>query len=133
MRRVLTPTLLALAIALIATGCVVKQTEKEVVTTPAAGNRDCWVKVYDDGGFDEDDSFATIIGPVNYTSLDNVEGKNWTNQIESLIVGPSATVKVWKDRSDSNAFVTFQANQRVDQLGEMDLADDIEAMEVTCR
>jgi hypothetical protein len=115
-------------LAVLATGCVVKQ--KEVVAVTPTRNADCWVKVYDDGGFDSDDSFATLVGPVELTSLTSVEGKDWANQ--SLIVGPRAEVTVWKDVAYGGNHVTYKANQRIDQLGENDLSDEIESIKITC-
>ena len=44
-------------------------------------------RVFDDDEFDEDDPHVKIQGPAEYATLKDVYGRNWNNDIESVIVG----------------------------------------------
>jgi hypothetical protein len=57
---------------------------------------------------------------------------NWNNEIQSLIVGPSASVYAYKDRDFSGTEVAFLSNQRFSELGELDMSDEIESLKVQC-
>jgi hypothetical protein len=123
---------LALLTLAIASGCVVHK--DEVVARPpvTAVEQDCWVKVYDGDHFSDLSSNATIRGPVELPTLDLLEGKNWNDQIESLIVGPHAEVQVWKSKNYAGTPIKFTPNQKVEKLGDLNYEDDIESIKVTC-
>ena len=129
MRRI-RPILLAGFAAVLAAGCVIHK--DEVVTQPIP-NPDCWVKVYDADHFDGGSSSATIRGPIDLATLDNLEGKDWEDQIESLIVGPDAELHVWKSANYAGTELTFQPGQKVEALGDLDYEDEIGSMKVVCK
>ena len=122
--------LMAVLTLVLVTGCVVHH--DQVVTEPNA-DPDCWVKVYDTDNFDTGSSIATIKGPVDLPTLDDLEGKNWGDQIESLIVGPGAEVQVWKSENYTGTALTFQPNQRVEKLGDLNYEDEIDSIKVVCK
>ena len=57
--------------------------------------KNCWIEIFDDDEFDEDDPHVEIEGPAEYATLKDVYGRNWNNDIESVIVGSNATVHAW--------------------------------------
>jgi hypothetical protein len=95
-------------------------------------DKGCWVEVYEDDNYDKDDPHLQIQGPAEFASLKDLKGRNWNNDIESLIVGPSATVKAYKDRDFKGTEIAFTSNQRVPDLGKLDMSDDIESMKLSC-
>jgi hypothetical protein len=95
-------------------------------------DKGCWVEVYEDNNYDKDDPHLQIQGPAEFASLKDLKGRNWNNDIESLIVGPSATVKAYKDKDFKGTEIAFTSNQRVPDLGKLDMSDDIESMKLSC-
>lgn len=95
-------------------------------------DKNCWVELFEDTDFDVDDPHVKVMGPFQSATLENVAGLDWKNEIESLIVGPSATVYAYKDPDFSGTEVAFVANQRTKDLGELGMSDDIESLKIKC-
>ncbi len=57
----------------------------------------CWLDVYDKPDFGG--NHVRIEGPVELASLAKLNNENWDNRIESLIVGPKAHVKIYRNES----------------------------------
>jgi hypothetical protein len=95
-------------------------------------DKGCWVEIYEDDNYDQDDPHVVIEGPAKFATMKNVGGKDWSNDIESLIVGPNATVKAYKERDFSGTEVSFTSNQRVSKLSKLDMGNDIESMIISC-
>ena len=112
----------------IAFGGSVKAADLEVQVV----DKGCWVEIYEDDNFDKDDPHLQIQGPAEFASLKDLQGRNWNNDIESVIVGPNATVKAYKDKDFKGTEIAFTSNQRVPNLGKLDMSNDIESMKVSC-
>jgi hypothetical protein len=125
-------SLLSLALFALALGaaCVVHRTD---VTSPSNTDADCWVKVYESDSFRDTGSSATLRGPLDLATLENLEGKDWDDAIESLEVGPDAEVQVWKSANYSGTALTFQPNQRIENLAKVNFADEIGSLKVVCK
>ena len=95
-------------------------------------DKNCWVEVYDDAEYDDKNSHTTLQGPKEYASLKNVEGKDWSNDIESVIVGPGATLHAFKDRDFQGPEIVFTAGQRVPKLSKLGMSNEIESMKILC-
>lgn len=92
----------------------------------------CWVEIYEDDNYDKDDPHIQLQGPAEFASLKDLQGRNWSNDIESLIVGPGATVKAYKDKDFKGTEISFTSNQRVPNLGKVDMSNEIESMRISC-
>ena len=46
-------------------------------------------------------------GPKEYASLKNLSGKDWSNDIESVIVGSNATVVAYEDKDFKGTELAF--------------------------
>ena len=92
-------------------------------------DQNCWVEVYEDTDFDVNDPYLRIRGPFEAGSLEALAGQEWSDEIESVIVGPSATVFAF---GFSGTEVTFVANHKIGDLAELDMSDDIESIKVQC-
>jgi len=92
----------------------------------------CWVEIYEDDNYDKDDPHIQLQGPADYATLKDLQGRNWNNDIESLIVGPGATVKAYKDKDFKGTEISFTSNQRVPNLSKVDMGNTIESMRITC-
>jgi hypothetical protein len=95
-------------------------------------DKNCFVEVFDDDEFDQDDPHVKIQGPAEYASLTDLFGRNWSNDIESVIVGSSATVHAWIAKDFKGPEMTFTPGQRVPKLSKLKMSNAIQSMKVTC-
>jgi len=101
---------------------------KEVQVT----DKNCWIEIFEDDNFDQDDPHVKLMGPQEYATLTNVFGRDWNNDIESVLVGPNANVKAYSKKDFKGTEIAFTPNQRVPALSKLDMGNDIESMKVTC-
>lgn len=102
------------------------------VTEKQMTEKNCWIEVFDDTKYDADDPHVRVQGPTELSSLKNLQGRNWNNDIQSVIVGPDATVRAYKDKDFKGTELAFAPGQRVPDLSKLDMANDIESMKVAC-
>ncbi|MBK5281263.1 MAG: hypothetical protein JJE16_04140 [Nitrospiraceae bacterium] len=95
-------------------------------------DKNCWIEIFEDDNYDVDDPHVKIQGPKEFATMKNLEGKDWANDIESVIVGSNASVQAYEDKDFKGTEITFAPNQRVPNLGKLDMANDIESMKITC-
>ena len=95
-------------------------------------DKNCWIEIFDDDEYDEDDPHVKIQGPAEYATLKDVFGRNWSNDIESVIVGTNATVKAWMNKDFAGPEITFTPGQRVPKLSKLSMSNTIESMKITC-
>ena len=95
-------------------------------------DKNCYIEVFDDDDFDMDDAHYKIQGPKEFASLKDVGGKNWNNDIESVIVGSNARVQAYSDKDFKGTQLAFEPGQRVPNLGKLDMKDEIESMKISC-
>jgi len=95
-------------------------------------DKNCWIEIFEDDNFDADDPHVKIQGPKEVSTMKNLEGKDWANDIESVIVGSNASVHAYEDKDFKGTEITFAPGQRVPNLGKLDMANDIESMKISC-
>ena len=95
-------------------------------------DKNCWIEIFDDDEFDEDDPHVKIQGPAEYATLKDVYGRNWSNDIESVIVGSNATVQAWINKDFTGPEMTFTPGQRVPKLSKLKMSNAIQSMKITC-
>ena len=95
-------------------------------------DKNCWIEVFDDTKYDADDPHVKVEGPKEYASLKNLNGRDWNNDIQSVIVGPSATVHAYKDKDFKGTEIAFAPGQRIPDLSQLDMSNHIESMKITC-
>jgi hypothetical protein len=120
--------LLIIASALVLTGLPAHAADIEVQTV----DKNCFLEIFEDDNFDADDPHVVLQGPKEYASLKSLEGKDWANDIESVIVGSNATVRTYEDKDFKGTELDFLPGQRVKNLGKLDMANDIESMKIVC-
>lgn len=65
----------------------------------------CSVEIWEDENFQ--DNTDVIVGPLESTSMKDLPGadkRDWSDEIDSLRVGPKATVTVWQDPEYREAY-----------------------------
>ncbi|HMU31345.1 MAG: hypothetical protein K1X60_02325 [Nitrospira sp.] len=95
-------------------------------------DKNCFIEIFEDDNFDVDDPHVVLQGPKEYATLKNLAGKDWSNDIESVIVGSNATVRAYEDKDFKGTEIAFAPGQRVPNLGKLDMANDIESLKITC-
>ena len=95
-------------------------------------DKNFWIEIFDDDEFDEDDPHVKVQGPAEYSTLKDVYGRNWNNDIESVIVGSNATVHAWMNKDYTGPEITFTPGQRVPKLSKLSMSNTIESMKITC-
>jgi hypothetical protein len=74
-----------------------------------------------------------VYGPAEHSNLRNLPnsgGKDWGDQIDSLIVGPQAWVQTFEDEDFEDTELWFVPNQMVRSLDELGMGDDIDSMRI---
>ena len=95
-------------------------------------DKNCWIEVFDDTKYDADDPHVKVEGPKEFASLKNLNGRDWNNDIQSVIVGSGATVLAYKDKDFKGTEIAFASGQRIPDLSKLDMSNDIESMKITC-
>ena len=95
-------------------------------------DKNCWIEIFDDDEYDEDDPHVKIQGPAEYATLKDVYGRNWSNDIESVIVGTNATVHAWMNKDFTGPEITFSPGQRVPKLSKLKASNAIQSMKINC-
>ena len=95
-------------------------------------DKNCWIEIFDDDEYDEDDPHVKIQGPAEYATLKDVYGRNWSKDIESVIVGTNATVHAWMNTDFTGPELTFTPGQRVPKLSKLKMSNSIESMKIIC-
>ena len=95
-------------------------------------DKNCWVEIFDDAKYDADDPHVKLQGPKEYATLKNLEGKDWNNEIQSIIVGSDATVMAYSKKDFKGTEVAFTPGQRIPDLSKLDMSNEIESMKISC-
>ncbi|MCU0735913.1 MAG: peptidase inhibitor family I36 protein [Methylotetracoccus sp.] len=67
------------------------------IATQAQAAEDCWLDIYDKTEFQG--AHARIQGPADLPTLRQIDGADWSNRIESLVVGNKARVTVFRQEN----------------------------------
>ena len=92
----------------------------------------CWAEIYEDTDFDVNDPHVKIQGPTDIATLKDYSGRNWNNEIESIVVGPNAHIKAYSDKDFKGTELELTPNKRANDLSKLNMSDEIESLKVTC-
>lgn len=95
-------------------------------------DKNCWIKVFEDTKYDAKDPHVQLQGPQEYATLKNLNGADWNNDIESVIIGSGATVRAYNERDFQGREIAFTSGQRVPDLSQLGMSNDIESLKITC-
>lgn len=115
---------------------------------------DCWLDIYDRTNFEG--AHVRIDGPAELLSLGRLAGEDWSNRIDSLVVGPKAQVVAFRQehfredqsgqpyhgdaiknwggdpKSYSDLEITFGPGQKEHHLGELNYHQNINSLKIGC-
>jgi hypothetical protein len=95
-------------------------------------DKNCWAEIFDDTKYDANNPHLLLQGPKDYATLKGLQGKDWNDNIESIIVGPGATVRAYKERDFKGPEIVFASGQRIPKLSKLDMSNEIESMKIAC-
>lgn len=97
----------------------------------AAIREGCWVQLYDERDFKGD--AVTLLGPLSLQVLDRGAGRSLHRNLDSLEVGPKATLTVYEHRMFRDRSVNFTAGTREASLiKRLGFSGRIESLKVDC-
>ena len=100
------------------------------LTDPALASG-CWVQMYDERNFTG--NFITVTGPGEFQSFDKDTGKALRRNIDSLVTGPKATLRVYERAMFKDRTVTFGPNSREPGLiTKLGFGGNIQSMQLDC-
>jgi len=101
----------------------------------AAQANGCWVHVWEDENFQDDND--RIQGPGRFNNMRNLPGANkddWGDEIDSIEMGPKASGTFWEDEGFRDNSIRLSPGEKRSNLrGSPDLGDTIDSMEITCQ
>ena len=91
----------------------------------------CWAQLYDERGF-KGDTF-TMAGPIVIASTDKASGRQMRRNIDSLMIGPKATLTVFEHRMFKDRSVSFGPNAKEPGLiKKLGFRGRIESLKLDC-
>lgn len=96
---------------------------------PQAMENNCWVVIYEDEGYQ--DTSLLVTGPSEHNNLRNLpnsNGKDWGDDIDSLVVGPQCWLQVFADENFGDTSAWYGPNTHAPGLG--DMGDEIDSMKL---
>ncbi|WP_076998182.1 beta/gamma crystallin domain-containing protein [Variovorax sp. KK3] len=91
----------------------------------------CWAQFYSKRNFEGD--MMTLVGPSQIMSMDNGTARQLKREIDSVRVGPRATLQVYEHAMFRDRTVSFPANSREGGLiTKLGFGGRIEAMKLSC-
>lgn len=127
-------TLLLIAVGCLAIASLAQAQMGGPVVEPAdrAMVDGCWAEIFEDDDFDQSDPHVMLRGPFESATLKNLAGRNWNNDIESLVMGPRATMYAYEEKDFKGTEIVFAPNQRVKDLSDAKMGNDIESFKIKC-
>lgn len=109
-------------------------TPSQVASAKKAPNP-CYVQIWEDENFQDNND--VIHGPGKWNNMRSLPGANkgdWGDEIDSLKVGPVATVIVWEDENFGDNSQTYgPGTEKTNLRGDPDMGDQIDSIEIRCQ
>jgi hypothetical protein len=100
------------------------------ISAPALKNG-CWAQLYDERNFKGD--VFTVVGPMQLVSTDNSAGRQLKKNIDSLVLGPRATLTVYEHSMFKDKAVTFGPNSKeAGLIKKLGFTGRIESLKLDC-
>ncbi len=100
------------------------------LTSPALESG-CWVQLYTERNFRGDP--ATLVGPASLESADAFSARALKREVDSLVTGPHATLRVYEHAMFKDRSIAFGPNSREGGLlTKLGVGGRIESMQLDC-
>jgi hypothetical protein len=106
----------------------------EIATNDNAMKNGCWAKLYSRENYAGD--MLTLVGPSTLADMDNAGffGLNWDDRVDSLELGPKATMTVYDNENFRDQVAQFKPGQRIADVSKrVGLFDEFASLRVDCQ
>ena len=93
----------------------------------------CWAEIYMNEEFDKNKPRLLLVGPHELPTLKSLNDQNWKNDIESIIMGPDAVMVAHEHENFTGKELILGPNQRIEQLKDAQMSNEIESLRLTCK
>lgn len=91
----------------------------------------CWTRIYSNRNYTGDS--LTLTGPVSIADMDGPFGLNWDDRVESIEVGPKATVTVFDNEAYRDQVAQFKPGQRTPDISKpLGFFDEFASIRINC-
>lgn len=91
----------------------------------------CWVEIFEDDIYDDGDPQVKLQGPKEGATLKQSSEQGLESRYRKRHRLLQCSVHVYKGKDHNGTGITFVPDQRVPNLGRLDMANDIESIKVT--
>lgn len=100
---------------------------------PMKHDNKCWAEIYMNADFDKNAPRLLLIGPHDLSTLKGLNDQNWDNDIESIVLGPEATMVAYEHPEFAGRTLILAANQNIGNLSDAQMKNEIESLRLACR
>ena len=91
----------------------------------------CWAQFYDERNFKGE--MVTVVGPASIASQDKGTGRQFKKSIDSLVLGPKATLKIYEHQMFKDKSVEFAPNSKeAGLIKKLGFGGRIESLQLQC-
>lgn len=91
----------------------------------------CWAKIYSGKNYTGDT--LTLTGPVSIADMDGPFGLNWDDKVDSVELGPNATLTVYDNEAYRDQVAQFKPGQRVPDVSKpLGYFDEFASVRMSC-
>jgi hypothetical protein len=93
----------------------------------ALADEGCWIKVWETKDFTG--KSETFNGPQEIANLNAI---GWGDEIDALVVGPTAWVILYEDEDFDDTTRYLRPNTKISNLDNIDFSDEADSMKIYC-
>ena len=91
----------------------------------------CWAQFYDERNFKGE--MVTVVGPTSIASQDKGTGRQFKKSIDSFVLGPKATLKIYEHQMFKDKSVEFAPNSKeAGLIKKLGFGGRIESLQLQC-
>lgn len=100
---------------------------------PLKHDNKCWAEIYMNSEFNKNGPRLLLVGPHELATLKGLNDQNWDNDIESIIIGPEASMIAYEDPDFGGRTLIVAPNQTLASLSDAQMKNDIESLRLSCK
>lgn len=91
----------------------------------------CWARIYSGTNYTGDT--LTLAGPLSLAAMSGPYGLNWDDRVDSVVVGPKATLTVYDDENYREQVAVFSSGRSVPDISRpLGFFDEFKSVRLTC-
>lgn len=103
----------------------------DIAAKDSAMKSGCWAKIYSKTNYAGDT--LTLTGPLSIADMDGPYGLDWDDKVDSIELGPKATLTVYDNEAYRDQVTQFKPGQRVADISKpLGFFDEFASIRMTC-